>query len=134
MNLFTYGSLMFPEVWLRVAGQSFEQCHGVLKGFAAFEVSGETYPGLAPHPGGQASGVVYLDITAEAMARLDTFEGPFYERIKVPVTTDTGKTIHASTYAVVAEHRHELTQCLWDAETFRRHHLTHFLGPRPTEK
>lgn len=131
MNLFTYGSLMFPDVWQRVAGASFSTQPATLPGFAAWKVRGETYPGLAPAPGAETAGVVYFDVSPEAASRLDAFEGPFYERMEVQVRLPDGACAPAWAYVVVPSHRHELDPDRWDAEEFRRHHLAHFFGPKP---
>ncbi len=129
MNIFTYGSLMFPDVWLRVAGTPFPTRPATLPGFAAWAVRGQTFPGLAPAPQAATRGVLHLDVTTEAAARLDAFEGAFYERVQVTVRLDDGTSAPACVYLVVPARRHELEPVLWDAETFRRLHLAGFLGP-----
>jgi gamma-glutamylcyclotransferase (GGCT)/AIG2-like uncharacterized protein YtfP len=132
MNLFTYGSLMFPEVWQRVAGESFATRIVTLHGFAAWNVRGESYPGLAPAEGESTRGVLHLEVSPAAAARLDSFEGAFYERTEIVVTTPDGSLINAFAYVVAPRHRAELEMIRWDAEEFRQHHLPHFLGPKPT--
>lgn len=133
MNLFTYGSLMFPDVWLRVAGQAFPTRSARLAGFAAWKVRGESYPGLAPAPAHTTTGVVHLGVTAESARRLDEFEGPFYERAEVIVVLDDGSSMPAFAYIVGAPHRTHLEEVLWDAESFRRDHLASFMGPKPID-
>jgi len=131
MNVFTYGSLMFADVWSRVAGQSCPSRIATLHHFAAWKVRGESYPGLAPAPGQSTTGLLYLDVSADAAARLDAFEGPFYQRTPVTVRLADGTAIEAETYIVTPAHRHELEPATWDAEEFRQHHLASFLGPKP---
>lgn len=133
MHFFTYGSLMFPEVWHRVAGATFATRPASLDGFAAWRVRGETYPGLAPAPGETTHGVLHLAVTPQAAARLDVFEGPFYERLSVEACLDDGTAVPAFAYVVVPAHRHELEPVRWDADTFRRLHLARFLGPKTVE-
>lgn len=133
MNLFTYGSLMFPEVWLRVAGQPFPSQAGVLRDFAAWKVRGETYPGLAPHPHVETPGVVYLNVFPDALARLDAFEGPFYQRTAVNIALADGESITAYAYVVAPAHRDSLEKIPWDAVEFESRHLASFLGPNMSE-
>ena len=133
MHFFTYGSLMFPDVWHRVAGASFATRPATLDDFAAWKVRGETYPGLAPAPGETTRGIVHSGVTPEAAARLDAFEGPFYERLTVDVRLDDGTSVAAFAYVVVPAHRHELEPVRWDADAFRRLHLAQFLGPKAIE-
>ncbi len=131
MNVFTYGSLMFPEVWLRVTGQACPATPATLAGFAAWKVRGESYPGLAPAPGKHTSGLLYSDVSASAAARLDAFEGPFYIRTALEVALPGGARVTAHTYLVAPEHRHELEPVEWDKNEFQRLHLDRFLGPKP---
>jgi gamma-glutamylcyclotransferase (GGCT)/AIG2-like uncharacterized protein YtfP len=133
MNLFTYGSLMFPDVWHRVTGASFPTRPATLDDFAAWCVRGETYPGLAPAPGETTRGLLYLDVTPEAAARLDAFEGPFYERIRVEPQLPDGTRVPAFAYVVAPAHRHDLEPVRWDADAFQRLHLAHFFGPKAVE-
>ena len=133
MHFFTYGSLMFPDVWHRVAGASFPTQPATLDGFAAWKVRGESYPGLAPAPGQHTDGVLHLGVTAEAAARLDAFEGPFYERLTVAVSLADGTSVPAFAYVVAPTHRHDLEPVRWDADAFQRLHLARFLGPKAIE-
>lgn len=133
MNLFTYGSLMFPEIWLRVAGRVFSHHPARVHDYAAYKVRGEVYPGLAACPGAVTSGVVYMGLDKATLARLDAFEGSYYERL--PLTAigpdQTPLAVHA--YVVVDAYRSTLADELWDAEEFRTQHLATFLGPKPAE-
>ena len=131
MNLFTYGSLMFPEVWRPVAGGEYTGVAATLSDHAAWKVRGESYPGLAPAAGRTTAGVLYLEVSAAAIDRLDAFEGSFYERIVVGVRTSEGADVTAFAYVVAPGHRHELADTLWDAEEFRRLHLSGFLTIPP---
>jgi len=133
MNLFTYGSLMFPDVWQRVAGEAFPTRTATLADFAAWRVRRETYPGLAPAPGTTTAGVLHLGVSAEAAVRLDAFEGPFYERTAVEVALPGGTRVPAFAYVVRPAHRHDLEARRWDAGEFQKLHLSHFLGPKPVD-
>lgn len=130
MNLFTYGSLMFPEVWLRVAGAAFPSQAGTLDDHAAWKVKGQTYPGLTEAAGRQVNGVVYLDVDATAAARLDAFEGDFYSRKSVLVRLADGRSIEADVYLVGENFRDSLSPERWDPEEFRANHLGSFIGPQ----
>jgi gamma-glutamylcyclotransferase (GGCT)/AIG2-like uncharacterized protein YtfP len=46
MHLFTYGTLMFPEVWQAVVGKHFETSPAQLPGYEIFRVAGALYPGI----------------------------------------------------------------------------------------
>lgn len=159
MHLFTYGTLMFPEVWRAVlgdilVGRDFASTPAHLSGYQIFRVASALYPGITaaispptsrggattpPPSGSQPSslssppfavpGLLYLDLDAAALARLDAFEGPEYIRQTVTVTCDDGRELAAEAYIVPAENRHLLTNEIWTAEDFlARGHLAKFIA------
>src|SRR4051794_24181265 len=92
MHVFTYGTLMFPEVWRAVVGRHFESVEGRAAGYAIFRVRDAVFPGiLAAAEGSHVSGVVYLDVDLPTLQRLDAFEDAFYERRAIPVDYDDGR-------------------------------------------
>lgn len=128
-NLFTYGSLMYPEVWGRVVnGRCRSQC-ATLRGYVRRKVRGETYPAIIP--GAAAScldGVLYLGITQDELERLDRFEGNYYVRTVVGVLTASGATVDAFAYVLKEEYRHILSADEWDNEAFEDHGIWRFLS------
>ena len=91
-----------------------EQLQGIKGRWLRGEVEGDLhncgwgaatgYPGIIPKPGGPRVPVWVLESVelADAWDRLDAFEGDEYERVKVPVFLDDGKTIRAHLYALRA--------------------------------
>ena len=122
-HIFTYGSLMFPQVWERVVRGHYRNTRAVLAGHVRFAITGETYPGMVAQEGAQVEGVIYFDVAHEDMAALDAFEGIDYRRDKVTVITETGESIAAHTYIYL------LPQCfsgaLWRPEEFQ---MERFIG------
>lgn len=134
-HLFTYGTLMFPEVWRIVVGREFETRPAVLPGHQIFRIAGAVYPGIIkaspppaafPPPPSTGShptppfvrGLVYLHLDFASLARLDRFEGENYRRLSVDITTDDDQTLSADTYIIPPEHRQLLTDEVWTAEEF----------------
>ena len=70
---------------------------------------------------------MYFEVSDEALARLDRFEGSFYRRIDVTVTLEDGVAVPAETYLVDDACRMQLDPRPWSAEHFREHGLTAFL-------
>jgi gamma-glutamylcyclotransferase (GGCT)/AIG2-like uncharacterized protein YtfP len=103
MNLFTYGTLMDPAVWARVAREACECRRAVLHGYEARKLRGVSFPGLVKAPGGRTEGLLYLDVSAKAMARLDAYEDDFYTRITSPVELGDGKSVEAQAYLIMPE-------------------------------
>jgi gamma-glutamylcyclotransferase (GGCT)/AIG2-like uncharacterized protein YtfP len=119
MHVFTYGTLMFPEVWQAVVGRSFTSVRGVLRGFAIYRVCDAVYPGIiASDATCVVEGLVYLDIDAASITKLDAFEGDFYERQTIAVTCVDGSELSPECYVVPHAMRHALTAEPWTAAEF----------------
>ena len=114
-RVFTYGSLMFPEVWSLVVAGRYRRVDARLDGHARFAIRGEHYPGMVSVAGGQVAGVLYLDVDDADLARLDHFEGDDYVRRPVDVATDDGM-LRAETY-VYRLHDRLLTSA-WAPDAF----------------
>jgi gamma-glutamylcyclotransferase (GGCT)/AIG2-like uncharacterized protein YtfP len=130
MNVFTYGTLMFPQVWQAVVGRRFVTVGGRAAGFAIYRVRDAVYPGmLAAAPADYVRGVVYLDVDDESMLRLDRFEDDFYQRQAVPVACDDGQPREVEAYVVPLGFRNVLTPEPWSGDDFvARGDLQRFLG------
>jgi gamma-glutamylcyclotransferase (GGCT)/AIG2-like uncharacterized protein YtfP len=131
MNLFTYGSLMFPEVWNRVTGQPLTGLPATLHGHAARRLRGESYPALVPDPSAKTHGILYADVTPESMQRLDQFEGLFYERVCVTIITEAGQPQEAWTYHAANPSHPDILPEPWDAVAFASTDLQTFLAEDP---
>src|SRR4051794_18217365 len=119
MHVFTYGTLMFPEVWGVVVGRQFESVEGSAAGYAIFRVRDAVFPGIvAAADESTVSGVVYLDVDLPSLQRLDAFEDAFYERRAIPVDCDDGRRLEAEAYVVPEANRHVLTDESWGRERF----------------
>lgn len=122
MNLYTYGTLMAPDILQAVAGCSLQSVAASLEGYRRFGIRGEEYPGIIKAKGRNVEGVLYLDVPPRAMARLDLFEGEMYSREAVMVQPrDGGKPLAAMVYVVKPEFAHLLTSEDWDFQNFLQH-------------
>jgi gamma-glutamylcyclotransferase (GGCT)/AIG2-like uncharacterized protein YtfP len=119
MHVFTYGTLMFPEVWQAVVGSSFKSVEGTARGYAIYRVEGADFPGIAVATEDDAvPGVVYLDVDDASIARLDTFEDDFYERQGLWIECVDGQRRAAEAYVVPAQNRQVLSNEPWHRDTF----------------
>jgi gamma-glutamylcyclotransferase (GGCT)/AIG2-like uncharacterized protein YtfP len=130
MHLFTYGTLMFPEVWQAVVGRPFATIAGKVSGYALYRVRDAAFPGMiATTTAAPVAGIVYLEVDDEAVARLDRFEDDFYQRYTVPVVCDDGRLREADTYVVPETRRAELTDEPWTYQAFAESgDLAHFIA------
>jgi gamma-glutamylcyclotransferase (GGCT)/AIG2-like uncharacterized protein YtfP len=116
-NIFTYGSLMFPEIWNRVVRGRYRCAPVIVTDHARFAITGETYPGMVPASGETVRGVVYFDVTPQDIAALDVFEGGDYRRDTVHANLDSGEPVTADSYIYL--HATRLANTPWDPEAFQ---------------
>ena len=128
MNIFTYGSLMFPAVMKAVTGLEFPAKRARVKNYARFKVKGESYPGLTPLEGAFTEGVLYLNIDALSVKRLDGFEGKLYERAKILAEALGGESLIAQTYLIRPQYRNRLSSDQWDPVYFEKADLREFMA------
>jgi len=128
MNIFAYGSLMFPSVMKAITGHEFPAKRARVKNYARFKVKGESYPGLTPLEGAVTEGVLYLDVDALSVKRLDDFEGGFYERAEVAADTLDGESLTSQAYVIKTLHRDRLSSAPWDPEHFEKGDLRKFMA------
>src|SRR5262245_16810183 len=115
MHLFTYGTLMEADVWTRVAREECASVPAVLHGYEARRLEGESFPGLVEAPGASTRGLLYLDVSDAAMARLDAYEGECYDRIAVPVQREDGAVVEAQVYLIGPGYRFMVLPERWSA-------------------
>ncbi len=126
MHLFTYGSLMFPQVWTTVVRGEYKKQPARLHGHQRRSIKGETYPAaIAASATDFIDGQLYMNINDEDMQRLDTFEGNDYEKIEAPVTLADNKIVTAEVYLYC--HHERLAAQDWDVQWFEREGITLFL-------
>ncbi len=119
MNVFAYGTLMFPEIWQRVTGRPADGLRGQLPGFSIWCVRDAEFPGIiASDDGAVVPGVVYLDVDETALARLDAFENDFYRREVVMITCEDGHQREAEAYVVPETGRGVLSDEPWQKDQF----------------
>jgi gamma-glutamylcyclotransferase (GGCT)/AIG2-like uncharacterized protein YtfP len=119
MHVFTYGTLMFPEVWRAVVGRMFDTVQGTAAGYAIFRVADAVFPGImAAGDSDVVRGVVYLNVDHSSLARLDLFEDDFYERQTLWIECQDHQRRAADAYVVPVDKREILTDEPWDREAF----------------
>jgi gamma-glutamylcyclotransferase (GGCT)/AIG2-like uncharacterized protein YtfP len=135
MHVFTYGTLMFPEVWEGVVGRSFASVDGTAQGYAVFRVRDAVFPGMIDSPNSAVQGTVYLDVDHDSLMRLDKFEDHFYDRRAILIECNDGLERIAQAYIVPAANTNILTDEPWNRDTFvssggLQHFISRFAGFR----
>jgi gamma-glutamylcyclotransferase (GGCT)/AIG2-like uncharacterized protein YtfP len=121
MNLFAYGTLMWPEVLESVVGRRLEGVPVVLEGFRRLCVKGQHYPAAIEAAGYSVAGVLYAGLTEQEFQCLDTFEGEEYERIDVVAGGEGAKI-----YVISKDLRHIVDSRPWHPEQLTSGQLAEF--------
>lgn len=129
MHIFTYGSLMFPEIWQRVVRGNYRSATATLPGFARYALADDTYPGMVAQAEAVVEGLLYYDVAPPDLAALDAFEGREYRREKVNVVIESGETVIACTYIFLAKQR--LSGLPWEPQAFQ---MSRFIGTYCSDK
>ncbi|MEJ8560480.1 NUDIX domain-containing protein [Yoonia sp. GPGPB17] len=92
MDLFVYGTLRSPALMAAVSGGAPQiGIPAQLDGYGVFPVEGNVVPFIAKQPHSVAEGVIYTDVTATQIDRLNLYEGAFgYRMVSVTVRTQAG--------------------------------------------
>ncbi|BFM16078.1 hypothetical protein R50073_22610 [Maricurvus nonylphenolicus] len=127
--VFTYGSLMFDEVWSRVVAGQYQSVPAQLSGYRRLAVKGYDFPGVIADVNGKytVDGLVYFDVANKDLQRLDDFEGQLYQRVGVSVESDCG-AIEVDTYLFCQQYYDLLADWDWCVEHFSRVGLQRFLN------
>jgi gamma-glutamylcyclotransferase (GGCT)/AIG2-like uncharacterized protein YtfP len=127
MNIFTYGTLMIPDVMYAVTTRKFRFKDAILRGYARFTVKGEFYPGIIPVTDAVTEGVIYFDVDELSLDRLDAFEGDLYQRTPILSEMEGGETFNAEAYVIKPKFRNHLSSSEWIMKEFVQKHLKAFL-------
>jgi gamma-glutamylcyclotransferase (GGCT)/AIG2-like uncharacterized protein YtfP len=129
MHVFTYGSLMFPEIWQRVVRGNYLSATATLADHARYALADDTYPGMVPQPQASVEGVLYYNVDEQDIAALDVFEGSEYRRQNVNVVIESGDLMIACTYIFLAGQR--LSGIPWEPQAFQ---MSRFIGTYCSDK
>lgn len=127
MKIFTYGTLMIPEVMYAVTTREFRFDNAILRGYARFTVKGESYPGIIPVTDTVTEGIIYFGVDELSLKRLDAFEGDLYQRTPILAEIEGGDKFNAQAYVVKPKFRNHLSSLEWNAIEFTQKHLEAFL-------
>ena len=120
--IFTYGSLMFEEVWRPLVPEPRASMRADLPGYRREAVTGQSYPGIVADPAAATEGRVYFGLDAGDLGRLDRFEGDDYERLPVEllISGPAGVQVAVRAEAYVFRLPERLSGRAWVPEVFAR--------------
>ena len=97
-NIFVYGTLVFDDIWNRIVKRRYKKQTALLTGYKRLLMRGKDYPGLIKSIGNTVSGVIYFNVSAQDIKRLDKFEGRYYRKAPVSVMSEASRKHKARTY------------------------------------
>lgn len=127
VSLFTYGTLMLPEIFDLIVGRI---CHGedaILHNFKRRKIRNESYPGITPAPGEKVDGKIYHLLHADEINKLTVFEGDAYELLPVSVRLKEVGDLDCLTYSIKEKYLFLMTDHEWSLEEFIGHHKDMFI-------
>ena len=129
MNLFTYGTLMFPEVWQRIGISASDSEPATLKGYAAYRLRDAVFPGIVEAAADDlVEGVLYHNLDEETLFELDAYESDLYDRSAVQVVTADGTLVESQSYVIPNNRRQALSDERWDPKRFEERELVKYLN------
>lgn len=129
VNLFAYGSLMFPPVWNVLIKNHYQTQPASLRGYVRKKVLHDVYPVIVDADKNSiVDGMIYYSVEDTDMARLDLFEGEYYQRQNVCCQTDTGESVTAVTYVFKQQYQHLISAEDWNLHWFEAQGLQQFLA------
>lgn len=118
-KVFTYGTLMLPEVMSAVTGKYFPSTQACLKNYQRFQIKKKIYPAIIYAEEASTDGVLYYDIDETSLQRLDFFEDVIYYRKEVVVAINDSESIPAYAYIMNPDYESSLSTEAWDLQTFK---------------
>ncbi len=126
-HLFTYGSLMFEDVWHRLVKGNYLAQKATLSHYERRAIKNDVYPVIFPLEDASVEGVVYYDVSDEDLVILDTFEGEYYERKEVELLVE-GRYVKAAAYVLKEAYFHLIDTKPWSDTLFAQEGIHNFLS------
>ncbi|WP_319499859.1 gamma-glutamylcyclotransferase family protein [uncultured Draconibacterium sp.] len=90
MNVFVYGSLLFPEIAEGLCGKKLKSEEATLRGYSRFALKEADYPAIIKKNNAKVKGKVLLNLDENAIYLLTFYEGDDYGMAPVKVETNSG--------------------------------------------
>lgn len=124
-NVFTYGSLMYPDIFAAVSGVSVGHRPAKAINWRRYALKERTYPGAIAENGACIEGVLWFGVPADAVSRLDQFEGEEY-CVQTLFVYDTAGIAHRA--IIYRWRKPDLIFGDWSTQDFERNHRDTFVA------
>jgi len=122
-NLFTYGTLQFPQVLKKITGKRFAMAPAVLNGYKRLLVKGTDYPAIIENTNSKVYGNLLKNVDQVSMKSIFEFEGIDYELKHLKV--EVGSELFSAVAFVWRADFNLLDKTDWDKDEFEKKAL-HF--------
>ncbi len=123
-HLFTYGTLMHPEIWNSLITTEYVALPFTIYNYVQRRLQGRHYPGLIPKKNGIVTGILYSNLNVSDLKKLDDFEGEEYQRIMLPLSA-TIDVPDIETYLYIGDKTLILGED-WDFDLFIKNNIDDF--------
>jgi len=127
LPVFTYGTLMYQPLWLKIAEHQRLPIPAVAKGFARCSIENSLSCSLVPAAGGHVAGMLYGGLSESEVARLDEYTEDLFERVQLQVVTPNEKIV-AYSYAIKREFEGRILPKTWNQRRFEHFGLLRLLA------
>ncbi|MFQ1701227.1 gamma-glutamylcyclotransferase [Loktanella agnita] len=122
MDLFTYGTLMAPELMRAVAGAGpLDPVPATLRDHIVRPVSHDVFPVITPQKEAVVEGILWRGLTSDQIARVDLYETPFGYSPEELAITVSGGDIMARCYMPLSENLPK--EGIWSFDDWAAAHL-----------
>lgn len=119
MDLFCYGTLLFPEVMRAVIGRTPPGYDARLSNYACRYLRGADYPAIISQPDSGTTGRVYTGLRMAESRQLDAYEGWLYQRTQLVVTDNRNRPHRVWCYTLHASQQFRLSTRPWCINDFQ---------------
>lgn len=127
MNLFSYGTLQFPEVMSVLLQETFTFEDIEIDGFKCRKLKGEVFPGAIPDEHEKIVGRLYFGLSNQHQIIIDEFESDYYSSNETIVNSSTRGEVPAVIYILRNEFYSLMETTFWDKDQFQRDLLKKYL-------
>ena len=129
MNVFAYGSLMFERIWSNVVTGLYEMSDATLCGYKRRKIKDEIYPALLPGTKEDfVFGKLYFNVAKKDIAKLDRFEGEYYQRKIEECMVSDGSSAAAFVYIINERYNYLIEDEDWDPDWFSKMGIDLFIS------
>lgn len=132
LPIFTYGTLMYQPLWLKIAEHQRLPIPAVTKGFARCSIENSLSCSLVAAAGGHVAGMLYGGLSESEIVRLDEYTASLFERVQLQVVTPN-ETIVAYSYVIKPEFESRILPKTWNQRRFEHFGLLRLLANPGTD-